>query len=57
MAATTTEVVPTAETETPSQFAARVGGSVDKAWQAWNEMEDREAMSRTAFRKAVAEGR
>lgn len=58
MATTTTEAVPaTQNTETPSAFVERTGFSKDRAWRAWNEMEDRERLSRDAFRQAVAEGR
>lgn len=50
MAPTTTPGV-----ETPAQFVERTGLGVDKAWSAWKS-ENREQLSRTAFRKAVKEG-
>ena len=36
--------------ETVSQFVERTGLKVDDAWRAWNELEDRDHLSRNAFR-------
>lgn len=52
MATATTTPTPVAPTETPSEFVVRTGLGVDAAWRAWNELEDRERLSREAFRDA-----
>lgn len=42
-----------APSESPAEFVTRMGLGVDAAWRAWNELEDREHLSRDAFRAAV----
>ena len=54
MTITTAPVPPAGEPiETPAAFVVRTELSVDKAWRAWNDLEDKPRMSRKQFRTAA----